>query len=248
MMNVMINGTEYTNVEEAMRALKVISEKEKPVMIKNLGKNVVKNYPDFHIREDLNFTDDGNRFKGFDYKGLPITTLRTDGTTYLSIREDYVEDRQYTWREWHATEEHYLTDEFNGVEEIDLNKLIENCEKIISKMDELNNAVKDKHPDLTKVNEQLVKEKKMIDDFVETVKRELKWWTLERYKLSSASRYLSSLELKSSEIKRMLDGTENMDRKRKQELVENLEAYGYIVEHEDGFYIKELNELMAQEA
>ena len=113
-------------------------------MVKNLSKVIVKNYEGFNLREDLNFSDDGNNFRGFDYKGLPITTLRSnvDGCVYLSIRVDYL-DNDFTYYDWMETEEYKLANEFNGVREFDIDKLIENCERIIAKVNELNEKARE---------------------------------------------------------------------------------------------------------
>ena len=151
-------------------------------MIKNLSKNVVKADSRFHLREDLNFTDDGNRFRGFDYKGLPITTLRADGETYCSIRVDYL-DNQFTYQEWMETKEYKLADEFNGVEEIDLDELIENCERILAKVEEMNEHCKAEVLDMTPVVERLRYEQNMLTAVIEEAKTSVRWWELDQWQM-----------------------------------------------------------------
>lgn len=87
----------------------------------------------FEVRPDLDFEDDGAHFRGFSYKGLPLTQCRYAGDVYLAIRPDYALGRLYEYKEWRCTEEHRLADEFNGVPEVDVEKLIANCEAVLAK-------------------------------------------------------------------------------------------------------------------
>lgn len=106
-------------------------------LVKNLSKVNIRNIDGFERREDLDFTDDGNKFKGYSYKGMPITTIRCKGETCLSVRVDYLRNK-FDYKTWMQTEEYKLCNEFNGVPEIDIDKLVENLEKIIAKVNELN--------------------------------------------------------------------------------------------------------------
>lgn len=216
-------------------------------MIKNLSKNVVKMNPNFHVREDLNFSDDGNRFKGFDYKGLPITTLRSENITYCSVRVDYLHN-DFTYNEWSKTAEYRLEDEFNGVSEIDLGKLVENCERIIAKVEELNEKANNEVLDMSDVLEQLRAEYRDGQNFAEDVKTGLKWWNLSDYELKYAKMYFTGLNNSLNRICRLLEEIENgtMVRKQKKSLIESLEKYGYVVIRENDFYIRELKEYMAK--
>lgn len=94
------------------------------------------------IREDLNFKDDGNYFRGFSYKGMPMTQCYADGNCYLAIRVDYLKNK-FSYRDWMKTEEWKLCDKFNGVSEFDMEDLIETIEKIIAKVDEMNANAKE---------------------------------------------------------------------------------------------------------
>lgn len=94
------------------------------------------------IREDLNFKDDGNYFRGFSYKGMPMTQCYFDGNCYLAIRVDYLKNK-FSYRDWMKTEEWKLCDKFNGVSEFNMEDLIETIEKIIAKVDEMNANAKE---------------------------------------------------------------------------------------------------------
>lgn len=160
-------------------------------IIKNLSKTIVSKNPNFHVREDLNFSDDGNRFRGFDYKGMPITTLRADNETYLSIRVDYLHNN-FTYNEWRGTEEWKLADEFNGVSEIDLDKLIDNLEKVIAKVDAMNKAAETESIDMTDVKEKAASQVKKIDAAINKAKS-IDWWKMQDYELRQIKDYMTSL-------------------------------------------------------
>ena len=113
-------------------------------MVKGLTKVNASKYG-IEVAPQYDFTDDGNRFRGFIYKGMPMTQCRANGECYLAIRVDYLENN-FTFKEWMETEEYKLEDEFNGVSEFDIEKLIENLERIIAKVNEMNsNALVDKN-------------------------------------------------------------------------------------------------------
>lgn len=212
-------------------------------MIKNLSKNTVKKYDVFNLREDLNFEDDGNHFRGFDYKGiLPITTLRTGDRTYLDIRVDYLDDIQFTWNEWFETEEHDLADEFNGCDEVDLEKLIDNCEKVLAKVNELNEKAKKEEIDMEQVERRLLDEVRFVHEVISDVKANLKWWELSKYELDSARGYMKSL-IETKERINDID-IDSLSRKAKKQMCESLEKYGYVKIKETNFYIKELKEFI----
>ncbi len=209
-------------------------------MIKNLSKVVVRNYPDFHLREDLNFSDDGNYFRGFDYKGLPITTLRTEGTTYLAVRVDYIE-KDFTYADWFNTKEYRLADEFNGCDEVDLDKLIENCEKILAKVNELNEKANTEKLNMVPVADRLLQvEIDLVDNAIEGAKN-INWWKMSDYELRSAKRYIESLQRTRDRIWNMKIG--DLSVREKRDMLQRLEKYGYVVVEEDDIYIRELKEL-----
>ena len=212
-------------------------------MVKNLSKVIVKNYEGFNLREDLNFSDDGNHYRGFDYKGLPITTLRSkiDNCVYLSVRVDYL-NNDFTVQDWMETEEYKLANEFNGVSEFDIDKLIENCERIIAKVNELNEKARNEVIDTTDVEEAIQAEAKMVEENIEYVKANLEWWNLEYGALKLVKDYMSILIDKKEML--LNKDVKQMPNKRKKELVYNLEKYGYVYVKENEFYIRELKKFV----
>lgn len=180
-------------------------------IIKNLSKTIVNKGIGFNLREDLNFSDDGNYFRGFDYKGLPITTLRADNKTYLCVRVDYL-PTTFTYREWMETEEWSLADEFNGVDEIDLDKLIENCERIIAKVAEMNEIADKEVIDMTDVKRKVVGHLIRIGKALHNIES-IKWWEKADWELVSLKRNREEL-IKTSEYLKELD-FDAMDNKNK---------------------------------
>ncbi len=211
-------------------------------MVKNLSVANIKKIEGFVRREDLDFSDDGNRFRGFEYKGMPITTLRSHDETYLSIRVDYLENKSFTHNEWYKTEEYKLCDEFNGVGEFDLDKLIENLEKVIAKVNELNEKANNEEINIDEVKKAAKNEiemaKKVIDDFTNN----FKWFlpSVNTYKISSLKNYMTSLLGRIDKLENT--DFDNLPIRRKKEYVERLNTYGYVEIAETNFYIEELKE------
>ena len=211
--------------------------------ITNLSKSIVKADSRFNVREDLNFNDDGNRFKGFDYKGLPITTLRSDGLTYLCIRVDYLSN-EFTYEDWSKTEEYRLADEFNGVPEIDFERLVENCERIIAKVDELNRKVASEELDMTAVCDRLKEEKYFLMEAAETAKVSIRWWELDSYRLDRVRDAMKGVE---REIQRITKLMKELDKGElatgeKRRYFQRMEQYGYVVSKSDSYWVEVLRE------
>lgn len=208
-------------------------------MISALTKANIKN-TGIELAPEHDFTDDGNRFRGFIYKGMVMTQCHADGTCFLSIRTDY-QDNQFTWNEWSKTEEYKLEDKFNGVSEFDLDELIENLEKIIAKVNEMNENASKEEIDTSKIEAILYHEITAREKFIETVKTSLKWWELNEYDLKSARRYLGSLMNELDNTKKI--DFSKLDRKAKKTYVERLTDRGYVALHKD-YYVEFLEKCM----
>lgn len=210
-------------------------------MIKNLSVANIKKIEGMVRREDLDFSDDGNRFRGFEYKGMPITTLRSDETTYLCIRVDYLES-EFTYKEWMATEEYHLCDEFNGVYEFDVEKLIENLEKVIAKFNEMNAKATAEEIDMCDVENRITYEIEMAEEVIENFKKNFKWYEANAYELKNLLGYMKSLE---KNVKRMKEKDfSSMSKYEKRRKNEMLNSCGYVEIKEDSFYIRELKEAL----
>lgn len=81
-----------------------------------------------HVPE-LDFGDDGTKFKMFEYKGVPVSYAKSEDDHYISIRFDYVDGLSYeTYKQFPSYKN---ADEFNGVDTIDEAKLKENLEAAV---------------------------------------------------------------------------------------------------------------------
>lgn len=147
-------------------------------MITGLTKANCKKYG-IEVAPQHNFTDDGNKFRGFEYKGIPMTQCRAEGKCYLSIKVDYLENN-FTYKEWMETEEDRLCDEFNGVNEFDVDKLIENLERVIKKRNEMNEAALSSvtKEDLDHVKAKYLFEINRAEKFIEDLKTSFEWWNI----------------------------------------------------------------------
>ena len=212
-------------------------------MIKNLTTANIRNIEGFERREDLDFSDDGNRFRGFSYKGMPITTLRSHDETYLSIRVDYLENN-FTYKEWMETKEYFLCNEFNGVYEIDLDKLIENLEKVIAKVDEMNKKAANELIDTSKVEERVAYEVENAESIVEDMKKSFNWFEASEFEIRRWKDIIRSTMNKINRAKSYDFST--MDIRNKRALTERFKIYGFVEFKENDFYLTEMKKYLGK--
>lgn len=213
-------------------------------MITGLTKANIKN-TGIELAPQHDFTDDGNRFRGFIYKGMPMTQCRADGECYLTIRVDYL-DNDFDYKEWMKTEEFVLEDEFNGVSQFDLDKLIENLEKIIAKVNEMNAAAKNEELDMTPVKEALKTEIEYAESVVNEFKSNFKWYDADGYKLRSLVDYLKSEEKEIAHAKDLLKNADTLEKKIQRHMLIGLKEYGYVEIRSNSFYLNQMKEALAK--
>lgn len=83
--------------------------------------------------QDLDFSDDGNRFTGWMWCDVvPLTQHVSGGEVFLSVRDDYMRSSaNIPYHFWENYEESKLGDEYNGVcEKIDVDELANICRRI----------------------------------------------------------------------------------------------------------------------
>ena len=80
----------------------------------------------FTRREDMDFNDDGNKFKGYQYKGIPATYTKWQDMTFIAFRYDYGNSEIYekfcNLTDEEKQEVRDLFNEFNGVETESISK------------------------------------------------------------------------------------------------------------------------------
>lgn len=215
-------------------------------MVKNLTVANIKKYDGFERREDLDFADDGNRFRGFSYKGMPITTLRSnsDNTTYLSIRVDYLEN-EFTYNEWIETEEYALCHKYNGVAGFDMDELIEDLEKVIAKVKEMNKKARNEvieMKDIVKLEVRLNEEIGMAESVINLAKRNFKWYEASEFEMKQMMEYFNIVN-KNIESAKSLH-FRKMENKDFRFWKERLEKYGYLKLKEDNYFLVEMEKML----
>ena len=108
-------------------------------MIKSVTENRIKNIEDFVYLPQYNFSDDGNRFTMWMYKGIPFSQHRSSNGTFICLRYDYLPTMKEAgltditmdapWKMWSETETYKLGDKFNGGEGFELEDLMNTIEK-----------------------------------------------------------------------------------------------------------------------
>lgn len=149
-------------------------------MAKMVNKLTAKNGLSYGIEvaPQYDFVDDGNHFRGFIYKGIPMTQLysRLDKTVYLTIRVDYLRDNNFTYSEWMKTEEYRLCDKFNGYSgEFSIEELVENLEKIVKKINEMNRTASVSEEDFDNAIAVMINRANEFDNFVKFVSTKIDW-------------------------------------------------------------------------
>lgn len=88
------------------------------------------NFAKYGIKRDpqKDFSDDGNRFRFYNYKGLPISYLKDGEDYYLDLRLDYLGIISKIDKE-----DYPILNKYNGCKEINMEELIKDCEYIIKK-------------------------------------------------------------------------------------------------------------------
>ena len=221
--------------------------------VKNLSIANIKG-TNFVRREDLDFSDDGSRFRGFSYKGLPITTLYSDGRVYCDVRPDYLQYKGVPWEMWKETEEYKLCDKYNGTSElIDLEDLANICDRVLAKLDsmkaEMNNM--DLSEQKSKVWEVLKKEEAELKEFIEKAEgfnffKSFMDDKISDWDIKNIKDYLSSLKKDYARIIKMISEL-RMDIMSKKDIIHyaDLASRGHVV-LTCRFYIDKITILMSK--
>lgn len=120
----------------------------------------------FERREDLDFTDDGARFTAYEYEGIVVTKTTWNKEYFISVRVDYLRDNEFTYDDYAEKDWYKLCDEFNGVAEVDVDKLIENIKIIKKGIEDLKQEIKKDPIDVELIEKHLKEELEEIGDFI----------------------------------------------------------------------------------
>lgn len=214
---------------------------------------------DFNLREltskgfirtkEKDFSDDGNRFKTLDYKGLEITYLKDNEDYYLDIRVPYSD--KYLWEDITDKEWYRATGRYNGTTEIDVEDFINICEETLKGIKEAENQ-EEVELDLTPLVYRKKEELALIDKVIKDFKDSEIIYNIE-YNRYSTSNYKVLRLLDSyhylTEAKEKLTNLDfnNLEYNKKRRYLLNLEQYGYIEIKEDNHTIKSIYEAIRGE-
>ena len=208
---------------------------------------------DFNLREltsrgftrtkEKDFSDDGNRFKTLEYKGLEITYLKDNDEYYLDIHVPYSD--KYLWEDISDKEWYRATGRYNGTTEIDVEDFINICEETLKGIEEASNQEEvelDLTPLVYRKKEELALIDKVIKDFKDS---EIIYNTqYNRYSTSSNYKVLRLLEdyhylLDIKEELNNLDFNE-LSYTQKRRYLLNLEESNYIKIKENSYTIENI--------
>lgn len=163
------------------------------------------------VADQYSFTDDGNHFRGFLFKGeLPITQCYSEGVTYLSIRSDYIL-QSCMYPEYRKTSEYRLEDSWIACkDDIDENDFVFACDCILKKVKELNNNIQIDEKLLTKAYFVLLAECSNMKTHVEMFKN-VKWWLMCDSDFSRSRDDILSINSKIKRCEEYISSIENDD-------------------------------------
>ena len=109
-------------------------------MIKSITENRIKNIEGFKYLPQYNFSDDGNRFTMWMYKGIPFSQHRDSRYgTFICLHYDSLPTMKKAgltdltmdapWEVWSETAAYKLGDKFNGVDGFELEDLMDTIEE-----------------------------------------------------------------------------------------------------------------------
>ena len=219
--------------------------------VKNLTLANIKG-TNFVRHEELDFSDDGNRFKGYTYRGMPITTLYSDGMVYCAVRPDYIRYNDVPFEMWHETEEYRLCDKYNGTSElIDLDDLANICDRVRAKLEELKAEMDsmDVSKQVEKIHAVLCREKVQLTGFVSKAES-FNWFNsymlgkLSDYDMQNVKRYLINVKKELVQVENLLKMVEDGTMLKKDAIhYANFASRGFVVVS-SRFYMDEIEKLM----
>lgn len=215
--------------------------------MKTLTENRIAKIPDFIRKPEYDFSDDGNHFTGYEYKGLPLTQCRSCGDTYLSFRVDYIARKKgFTYNDYSKTTWYKLCDKYNGVPELpEMEEIIEDLETVVAGIADLANKVSHETIDTMPIIQRAGAEIAVIEKFTEMFETEFKFWKCKsEFELRRAYDYYRGVQKYLENLKKWYYEPEKQ--KNLREMSQRLVNYGYleIQDDKDSFYIKELTKMV----
>lgn len=177
-------------------------------MIKSVTENRIKNIEGFEYLPQYNFSDDGNRFTMWMYKGIPFSQHRDSKYgTFVSLRYDYLPTLKKAgltdltmdapWEMWNKTEAYKLGDKFNGgIEGFELEDLMAAIEKYREGIIEVNKQFAEVEVNPEPLKAAIAKEITEVKKILEESKANFDWMNASDYAIERFRRSYKSIENK----------------------------------------------------
>lgn len=165
-------------------------------MIKTVTANRIKNIEGFEYLPQYNFSDDGNRFTMWMYKGIPFSQHRSsEYGTFISLRYDYLPTLKKAgltdltmdapWEMWSKTEAYKLGDKFNdGLEGFELEDLMKTIEKYREGIIEVNKQFAETSVNVEPLKAAIAKEVAEAKKILEESKANFDWMNASDYAIN----------------------------------------------------------------
>lgn len=162
-------------------------------MIKTVTANRIKNIEGFEYLPQYNFSDDGNCFTMWMYKGIPFSQHRDSKYgTFISLRYDYLPTlkkagltdltMEAPWEMWHKTEAYSLGSKFNdGLEGFELEDLMSTIEKYREGIIEVNKQFAETSVNIEPLKLTLATEITEVKKILEESKANFDWMNASDY-------------------------------------------------------------------
>lgn len=218
--------------------------------MKTITENKIKNIPGFTRNPELDFSDDGSRFIGFMYKGLPLTQHRSsEYGTFLSFRVDYVSHKKgFTYDDYSNTDWYHLCDKYNGVMELpEIEEIVKDLEVVLAGIQKLEEKVKNEVPDYTKVVERAKFEKKLAEETINNFLSKFEWYNCKSdWDLKNAKEYINGLKKYITYLDKLIENPAADENIR--HISQSVEKGWHIHVKENEYQIKWLNEILARQS
>lgn len=190
---------------------------------------------------EKDFSDDGARFKAYQYKGMILTYTTFDGEMYLSLRLDYEPDLSvydYFHADWAAG-----YDDFNGVTmaEVAVTDIRAMLDRVADGLAEFRRQHANEAVNMSPYKAQCEAEMAAIENVLTEVRANCDWFTMSREKLNDVKRYTDELKHKIDALRNKMLAIDAMPAHLKRDALEKLSRYGYVdFSCERSYYVNSL--------
>ncbi len=177
-------------------------------MIKTVTEKRIQDIEGFEYLPQFNFSDDGNRFTMWMYKGIPFSQCRDSKYgTFISLRYDYLPTLKKEgltdltmdapWEMWSKTEAYKLGDKFNGgIEGFELEDLMSTIEKYREGIIEVNKRFAETSVNVEPLKAAIAKEVAEAKKILEESKMSFDWINASGYAVEEFRKAYKATEKK----------------------------------------------------